>query len=53
MNDNLFNFLVATDTLDEFLGKEPNQTNNEGLDYEKYSVKKSKTDFNLISHGLR
>lgn len=44
MNDNLFNFLVATDTLDKFLGKEPNQTNNEGLDYEKYSVKKSKTD---------
>ena len=29
MNDNLFNFLVATDILDKFLGKEPNQTNNE------------------------
>lgn len=34
MNDNLFNFLVATDTLDEFLGKETNQPDNEELDYE-------------------
>ena len=44
MNDNLFNFLVATDTLDEFLGKETNQPDNEELDYEWYSVKKGKTD---------
>ena len=45
MNDNLFNFLVATDTLDEFLGKEPNQTNNEGLDYEKIFSKKEQNRF--------
>lgn len=47
MHEDLFNFLVVPDTLDEFLGKEPNKTNNEELYYERYLVNKDKTD--LIS----
>lgn len=47
MHEDLFNFLVVPDTLDEFLGKEPNQTDNEELYYERYLVNKDKTD--LIS----
>ena len=44
MNDDLFNFLVATDTLDEFLDKEDDKMDNEEFNYEKYLIKKDKTD---------
>ena len=42
MNDDLFNYLVATDTLDEFLGYKENDNNDEIDDVDEKGSKDEK-----------